>query len=106
MVRRLSRTLRSLLLRSRAGLVLENCRRCNLTNCSILDCAGGGVLMKNVSQSRISDCLIRNDLADRGPWLPLKIVGGKGNMVSDNLLGGPLEADPRCARASGNLIQP
>jgi len=93
-------------LRSEAGLVLENCRRCNLTNCSILDCTAAGLLMRNVSQSRVSDCLIRNDLPNRGPWLPLKIVGGKGNMVVDNLLGGPFEVDPRCARASGNVTQP
>src|SRR5262249_4511070 len=45
-----------------AGLVLENCRRFNVTGCSVLDCEKVGVLMKDVSHSRLANCLIRNDL--------------------------------------------
>jgi len=78
-----------------AGLVLDDCRRVNVTGCTIVDCAGGGLLLKNVSQSRVSDCLIRNDLPDKDPWLPVRILGGRDNMVADNLLAGRLEADPR-----------
>lgn len=86
-----------------AGLVMENCHRVNVTNCTILDCAGGGLLLKNVTGSRVSDCLIRNDLPDEMEWLPVKIVDGQDNMVVDNLLAGRFEADPRTTYARGNV---
>jgi len=88
-----------------AGLVLEDCHRVNVTNCTIVDCAGGGLLLRNVSGSRISDCLIRNDLPEKDSWLPVKILGGQDNMVVDNLLDGRFEADPRAVHASGNVNQ-
>jgi len=66
-----------------AGLVLENCHRVNVTGCTILDCAGGGLLLKNVRGSRVSDCLIRNDLPGKDAWLPVRITGGQGNVVVD-----------------------
>lgn len=66
-----------------AGLVLEDCHRVNVTGCTILDCAGAGLLLKNVTDSRISDCLIRNDLPERGSWLPVRMIGGQGNVVVD-----------------------
>ncbi len=74
--------------RAPAGMVIENCRRMNVTNCSILDCDTAGVLLKNVSASRVSDCLIRNDLPKVESWQPLVVKGGSGNMIVDNLLGG------------------
>ena len=89
-----------------AALILEDCHRFNLTNCSILDCDNGGLLLKNVTASRISDCLIRNDKTDTQAWVPLKVAGGRGNMIVNNLLGGPFEVDPKTARSSGNVIGP
>lgn len=76
-------------LRAPAGLVLDKCRRVNLTGCSILDCDNLGILMKNVEIARVSDCTIRNDCKDAGNWRPIEIVGGKANMIVDNLLGKP-----------------
>ena len=92
--------------RARAGLVLENCRRMNLTNCTILDCEHGGILLENCAHSRVSDCLIRNDRPEAKTWLPLVVTGGRGNMIVNNLLSGPLEVDPQSAYASGNVTQP
>ena len=89
-----------------AGMILEDCRRLNLTNCSILDCDAGGLLLKNVTAGRVSDCLILNDKPDAGSWVPLKVTGGRGNMIVNNLVGRPLEVDPRTAYANGNVIQP
>ncbi len=89
-----------------AGLVIENCRRLNVTNCTILDCENAGMLLKNVTHCRVSDCLIRNDLPDAEGWISLQTVGGCGNMIVNNLLGGPLQVDPEAARLSGNVIQP
>ncbi len=89
-----------------AALILEDCHRLNLTNCSILDCDTAGLLLKNVTAARVSDCLILNDKPDAGSWVPLKVTGGRGNMIANNLIGAPLKIDPKTARSTGNVIQP
>lgn len=66
-----------------AALLVENCRRMNITNCTILDCDQVGLFLKNTSQSRVSDCLIRDDRPD-AQSIPLKVVGGSDNMILDN----------------------
>ena len=61
-----------------AALTLENCRRFNVVGCSILDCECIGLLATNLADSRVSDCLIRNDLPEAKRWAGLKVVGGGG----------------------------
>jgi len=70
--------------RSPAGLVIENSRRINVTGCTVLDCDGAGILLKEVSDSRVSDCLLRDDRPTAGS-VPLKVIGGSGNLITDNL---------------------
>ena len=53
-----------------AGLLLEDCRRMNLSGCTILDCDNVGLLAKNLADSRISDCLIRDDRPDAASTPP------------------------------------
>jgi hypothetical protein len=89
--------------RNPAGLLVENCRRMNVTNCTILDCDGAGLILKDVSHSRVSDCLIRDDRPEHGDALSLKLTGGKGNMVVSNLFGGRAEIEPAAARVGGNV---
>jgi hypothetical protein len=91
--------------RSPAGLLIEDGRRINLTGCTILDCDGVGLLLRDVSQSRVSGCLIRDDRPGHESTVPLKLVGGEGNLVSGNLVRGKIAADPRSARLDGNLEQ-
>ncbi len=88
--------------RSEGGLVIENCRRVNLSGCTIVDCDHAGLVMKDVSNSRVSDCLIHN-AAPESTWMALKLTGGRDNMVVDNLLGGRTEIDPAAATATGNV---
>ena len=71
-----------------AGLVLEDCQRVNLTGCTILDCDGAGILLKRVSNSRISNCLIRNDQSPDQPWTPIKAEASAGNVIAKELLVG------------------
>jgi len=66
---------------SPAGLVLEDCRRMNLTGLTILDCEGAGLLLKGVTQSRVSDCLILNDQAEPTEWAPVLTVNSPGNDI-------------------------
>ncbi|MFO8012709.1 MAG: right-handed parallel beta-helix repeat-containing protein [Phycisphaerae bacterium] len=63
-----------------AGVVLEGCRRVNVTGCTVLDCEGAGLLLKDVADSRVSDCLIRHAGPPDG-WKPVVVTGGAGNVV-------------------------
>lgn len=58
----------------------------NVTGCTILDCDHAGLLLREVSHSRVSGCLIRNDRTSDAPWNPLQAVGGSGNQIVDNLV--------------------
>jgi len=88
--------------REPAGLRLENCRRMNLTNCTILDCDNVGLLLTNVTNSRVSDCLIRDD-REGASSASLVVTGGRGNLIAHNLLGTAPRIPETAARAEGNV---
>jgi hypothetical protein len=44
-----------------AALVIRSCQRFNITGCSILDYGRKGILLDQVVNSRVTDCLIRDD---------------------------------------------
>ncbi|MHC4176903.1 MAG: right-handed parallel beta-helix repeat-containing protein [Planctomycetota bacterium] len=92
--------------RAKAGLILENCRRLNVSGCTILDCEKAGVLLKDVSHSRLSGCLIRNDAPDADSWQPVIASGGSGNMITGNLLDGQIRADTNAHHIGGNISEP
>jgi len=73
-----------------------------LSNCTILDCDNVGLLVKDVSDSRISGCLIRDDRPGGDGPMSLRLTGGRGNLVVGNLLGGRHEIDAAAAHAEGN----
>lgn len=70
-----------------AGVLLEDCDRFNVTGCTILDCDNVGLLARNLTRSRISDCIIRDDREN--PAESLRIEGGRENQISNNLLTRP-----------------
>ncbi len=49
---------------SEAAVVVRRCDRFNITNATILDYGKCGLLLDGVSNSRVSDCLIRDDRED------------------------------------------
>jgi hypothetical protein len=61
-----------------------------------------GLLVKDVSDSRISGCLIRDDRPGGDGPMSLRLTGGRGNLVVGNLLGGRHEIDAAAAHAEGN----
>lgn len=85
-----------------AAVVLRGCRRMNVTGCEILDYGRCGLLLDDVAESRVSDCLIRDDRAG-ADGVSLRVTGGSGNMIVDNLLGTAPEIDEGTATASGNV---
>jgi hypothetical protein len=68
-----------------AALEIRDSRRMNLTNCTILDYSTAGLVLKNVSDSRVSDCLIHTDLPDSQDAPALQIIGGQDNQIVNNL---------------------
>jgi hypothetical protein len=69
-----------------AALAFENCRRLHVTGCTLLDNDGVGLLLADVSDSRIAGNLIRDDRSI--PSIPIKASGGSGNVIADNVLTG------------------
>jgi len=88
--------------RAPAGLTIESCKRMNVTNCTILDCDNAGLLLKDVVNSRISGCLISDNRPD-AESASLEVIGGKGNMIVNNLLGTIPRIPENTTHVSGNV---
>ncbi|MEQ9065298.1 MAG: right-handed parallel beta-helix repeat-containing protein, partial [Gimesia chilikensis] len=73
-----------------AGLILENCARMNITNCTIRRCQNGGILLQNVKQSRVSDCLITEGEKN----FAIRVSGGQEIQITDNLVSGDIDVGP------------
>jgi hypothetical protein len=63
-----------------AGVTLERCDRINVANLTILDCDGVGLLLKDLTRSRVGGCLIRDDRPGAKSE-PIRVVGGSGNVI-------------------------
>src|SRR5262249_11754098 len=75
-----------------AAVSLERCRRFNVVGCTILDCQCDGMHLKDVTYSRVSDCLIQNDLpVDGKAYRSFVVEGGTGNLFANNLFGSGVE---------------
>jgi hypothetical protein len=74
-----------------AAVALDGCSRFNVTGCSVLDCDGVGLLLKEPRNCRMSDCLIRHDGERKQDAISLRVLGGSGNLFADNLLGNKVE---------------
>lgn len=68
-----------------AAVVLRNCSRVNLTGWSILDYGECGLYLDNVSHSRVSDCIIRDDRPGAA-GRSIRMRGVTGSMQQHNLL--------------------
>jgi hypothetical protein len=93
-----------------SALTLKNCRRMHVTGCTLLDNDGIGLLLSDVSDSRIADNLIRDDrvtaVADSPAEtsIPIKASGGRGNVIAGNMLLGNGEIDPAVGIVRDNDI--
>jgi hypothetical protein len=63
-----------------AGVTLERCDRFNVGDLTILDCDGAGLLLKDVTRSRVGGCLIRDDRPGANSEA-MRVVGGSGNVI-------------------------
>ncbi len=89
-------------LQPQAGLILERCRRFNITNCTILNCKDGGIILDDVHLSRIAGCLIHHDKPMVEPYPALRLTKGTNNMITGNLLRGECIISPGAASVENN----
>jgi hypothetical protein len=85
-----------------AAIALEQCDGFQISNSTVVDSDGAGFLLTEVSRSRVTGCTVRDGRAERKPAASLKVNGGKGNWISQNLLEHGVEADANAARVEGN----
>ena len=71
-----------------AALVLRRCRRMNVSGCTILDYGRCGMLLEEVVDSRVSDCLIRDDRPE-ADGVSLTTIAVRDSVLADNLLSVP-----------------
>lgn len=88
--------------RKPAALMIEKCNRFNIANCTVLDSDNAGLLLKDVTNSKVAGCMVRDDRRDAKPGPSLKVEGGRGNWIVQNLLSNGCEAAPATARVEGN----
>lgn len=70
-----------------AALVFDKCKRLHVTGCTVLDCDGVGVLVKDCTDCTFSNTVVRDDRAERKAAPSLRVVGGKGNEFVNLRLG-------------------
>jgi hypothetical protein len=88
--------------RKPAALMVEKSNRFNIANCTILDSDNTGLLLKDVTNSKVSGCMVRDDRHDAKPGPSLKVEGGRGNWIVQNLFANGCEAAAGAARVEGN----
>lgn len=71
-----------------AGIVLEHCSNYNLMNSTIINCDGGGVLLKESENGKVSGNYIYDDRSDVLNPLAIKVQGGKNNLLINNYTNG------------------
>jgi hypothetical protein len=65
------------------GLVLRDSRRINIGNCSLLSCEKVGLLLDNVSDSKVSGCMITALNPNDPSFQPIQSIGGQGNKITE-----------------------
>lgn len=87
-----------------AAVMLRRCRRFNITGCTILDAGECGLTLDDVSESRVSDCLIRDDRDGNENRYSVRVTRGRNNMIINNLLGNRSSIDSASSHIQGNVV--
>lgn len=81
-----------------AAVQIENGDTFNISGCTILDSDGAGLLLKNVTNSLVTGCLIADRRPDRTPAPSIRMEGGKDNEFANNKLAHNSETTPLPAK--------
>lgn len=105
---------------SQAAILIQNCHGLNVTNCQITNCFPVGILLDQVTDSRVSDCIIctasslspeptpnanTSDIPQKAA-VALRGVGLENVMIRGNLIRGRIELPDAGVYREGNLELP
>jgi hypothetical protein len=86
-----------------AAVTLERCDRMNLSGCTLLDNDGTALLLKQVTRSQITGCMIRDDRP--GASSPaVRAVECRDLVLFGNTFGRPIDIDNRGGRVEQNTL--
>jgi len=94
-----------------ASIAVRDCQGIQITGCRLTDPVHCGIELRNVADSRISDCIILERRAEPTMQAAVRLAGTKtrGNMIVHNRLGigrkGPLLGTSPDSRIDGNLMR-
>jgi hypothetical protein len=88
-----------------AAVSLERCDRFTLSDVSILDCDGIGLLLKDCTRTRVSGCVVRDDRAEKKAVLSLRVEGGSGNWITGSVFANGVEVAKDTAVLEGNQLE-
>jgi hypothetical protein len=80
-----------------AAVLFDGCSRLNISNATVLDSDGTALSLHDTRLTHVSGCVLRDDRAEANPAPALKVVGGQGNTIVNNIVDRP----PEIARESG-----
>ncbi len=86
-----------------AAVALRHCQGFNLTGCSILNFGPCGLWLDDVTNSRISDCLIQTEQPGEGT-VPIRATKSEGNLLTGNLLSSPPELNEGVGIVKDNFL--
>ncbi len=66
-----------------AAIVLEDCRRLHIADCTVLDSDHAGLLLHNVRDSFLHGCFLRDDREEKPAFTPILIESGAGNRIEE-----------------------
>jgi Pectate lyase superfamily protein/Periplasmic copper-binding protein (NosD) len=85
-----------------AAVRMEKCDRCTVTDLSIFDCDGIGLLLKDCTRCKVSDCVVRDDREKKQAKKSFKLEGGKDNWIKGNIFPNGIEATKGAGLGEGN----
>lgn len=104
---------------SQAALFVQNCQGLNITNCQLSDCLPVGIFLDQVTDSRVSDCVVRGGMirpqeepgkstVDTQPEPGIAIRGSQleNVMICGNLIRGKIDVSGDGVKFEGNLTLP
>ncbi|SHF69248.1 Right handed beta helix region [Fodinibius roseus] len=87
-----------------SAVTIRDSRHMNVANCNILDFGRQGLLLENVSDSKVSDCIIRENRAEwREEAIAIRWKSGRDNMITNNLFGNSFSVDDTIGHMNGNI---
>lgn len=90
-----------------AGILLERCQNYNLVNSTILNCNEAGIVLRESENGQVSGNFINDDRPEVIKPVAVRILGGKGNLITNNYTNGVIDGEPGTATIVNNhsLIQ-